>query len=101
MAGLDDRAHQAGDTDAVAANMRVDLAAFPGLDRKTHRGDVFGAEGEDVADLDAAGGAEAIGGPRTFGPLGVLPLFNRSKGGKAGDGQGVGGDKTAAGTPPL
>src|SRR3546814_6717912 len=93
MAGLDDRAHQAGDTDAVAAHMRVDLAAFPGLDRKTHRGAVFGAEGEDVADLDAAAGAEAIGGHRTFGNLGVLLLFHRVEIGKASDGRGVGGEQ--------
>src|SRR5438309_4323366 len=44
VARLDEGADEPGDADAVAAHLRMDLAAVGGLDGHAHRGRVFGAE---------------------------------------------------------
>ena len=54
MAGLDDRAQQPRDADAVAAHLDRDLVALGGGDLGPHGGGIFGAEVEDLPDLDAA-----------------------------------------------
>src|SRR5690606_27460673 len=55
VAGLDDGAQQARDADAVGAHVDRRVLAVGALDVGLHGGGVFGAEVEDVADLDAAG----------------------------------------------
>src|SRR6185437_2955914 len=55
MAGFDDRADEARDADAVGAAMDRHLDAVGAGNHRLHRVGIFGAEIEDLADLDAAG----------------------------------------------
>ena len=59
---LDQRADEAGDADAIAAHFGDDRLAILAGDGEAHGGAVFGAEIEDVADLDAAAFAPTFGG---------------------------------------
>ena len=59
VARLDHRADKPGDADAVAAHFRMHRLAVRRGDGGAHRLAVFGAEIEDVADLDAAAFAPA------------------------------------------
>ena len=73
MPGLDHRADQTGNADAVTAHFRNDLGAIRPGDAHTHRFGVFGAEIEDMAHLDAAPLALAL--LRHAGPCGQIVLF--------------------------
>ena len=64
VAGLDDRRDQARRTDAVGAHVHRLLAAVRPGHHRLHRLGVFGAEVEDVADLDPARGHLLVGGKR-------------------------------------
>src|SRR5437868_5337271 len=54
VAGLDDGADQTRDADAVGAAMDRHVDAIGAGDQRLHRVGIFGAEIEDLADLDAA-----------------------------------------------
>ena len=73
MPGLDHRADQTRDADAVAAHLRDDLRAIGAGNAHAHRFRIFGAEIEDVPDLDAAPFALALGRHRA--PGGGVVLF--------------------------
>src|SRR5579875_2645895 len=53
MARLDHRADEARDADPVAAHLRMDRAPVGGRDREAHRFRIFGAEVENMPDLDS------------------------------------------------
>src|SRR5690242_13345358 len=60
MAGLDDRRDQTRNADAVAAHERSDSLTIVAGDLEPHRGGIFVAEIEDVADFDPAPGAAPV-----------------------------------------
>ena len=64
MIGLDQRADQAADADAVAAHLHRHAAAIGGDDRRPHRFGILGAEEEDLPDLDPAPDLAATLGDR-------------------------------------
>jgi hypothetical protein len=71
--GFDQRADQAGHADAVAAHLGRHQGAVRAGHLEVHRGAVFRAEVEDVADLDASGGDATLFRDRA--PGGFVVLF--------------------------
>src|SRR6056297_1547508 len=67
VAGLDDRAQQTADADAVRPHVHRNAGAVGIGHCRAHRFGILGAEIEDLPHLDAAGGAPAV-----FGNLGEL-----------------------------
>src|SRR5580692_259208 len=77
VAGLDDRADQPRYSDAVGTAMDRDLRAIGARDQGLHRIGIFGAEVEDLADLDAARVYFPVGRYFVVETTGVVDVFGR------------------------
>ena len=77
MAGLDDRAQQARDTDAIAAHMDRTLDPIRACNDGLHGHGIFLTEIEDMADLDAARGQAHLFWHFGLKAGGIMHLFGR------------------------
>src|SRR5882672_6705436 len=75
VAGLDDGADQARDADAVGAAMDRRVDAVRTCDQRLHRVGIFGAEIEDLADLDAARIDALVGRHFALITLGIVDVL--------------------------
>src|SRR5437588_6507511 len=78
VAGLDDGADPTRDADAVGAAMDRHVDAIRAGDQRLHRVGIFGAEIEDLADLDSARIDTLVGWHFAFVTLGIVDVLGRS-----------------------
>src|SRR5437764_9510487 len=78
VAGVDDSADQTRDADAVGTAMDRHVDAIGAGDQRLHRIGIFGAEIEDLADLDAARIDALVGRHFALVTLGIVDVLGRS-----------------------